>query len=91
MLDTYIQLTPRERWKIKKIILDVRFDPEPDDVMKIRIEYLSYNYIKAYDENDYWMMYYVERGTVFCVLCGRDSSYIDLLEDLVISHPIEPN
>jgi len=90
-LDTYIQLAPRERFKIKKIILDVRFDPDPDDIMKIRINYLGLPYVKAYDENDYWLMYFIERGVVICALCGRDSSYINLLEDLVASNPPDPN
>jgi hypothetical protein len=90
-LNGYVQLTPRERWKIKQIISEIRQDPTPDDIKKIPIPYLGSMYVKAYDDDDFWVLYYVEQGIVCCVSCGRDSSYIDILEDLVVSRPPDPN
>jgi hypothetical protein len=57
-------------------------DPDPDDVWKIRLPYLGAMYVKAIDDEGYWLLYFVQNGTVWCVSCGHGSEQVDVLVDL---------
>jgi hypothetical protein len=80
--NAYALLRPQQRGHVKRLVAEVCRDPEPDDVWKIRLPYLGAMYVKAIDDEGYWLLYYVQEGTVYCVSCGQDSPFIDPVEDL---------
>ncbi len=79
---TYALLTPSERAHIKRLVTEVRTDPDPDDIRKIRIPYLGSLYVQAIDDEGYWLLYFVQNQVVYCVSCGHGSPHTDPLVDL---------
>ena len=76
-------MSPVQRGHIKRLGAGVRGDPTPDEVWKISLPYLGAMYVKAVDDDGYWLLYFEQNQTVYCVSCGKDSPYIDVLADLI--------
>lgn len=87
--NTYALLSPAQRSHIKQLVDRVRISPERDDVWKIGVPYLGAMYVKAFDDDGYWLLYFVQEGILNCVACGLDSPYTDVLVDLTPDLPFE--
>ena len=44
-------------------------------------------YVKAIDDDGYWLLYYEQAGTVYCVSCGHESPFIDQVVDAADADP----
>lgn len=84
-LDAYLQLRPDQQQRIRALIAEVRQTPNPDDIRRIRVESVNGIHCKAFDEDaSLWLVYYVQNQIVWCVSCGHETPYIDVMTDLKI-------
>jgi hypothetical protein len=85
--NAYALLTPRQRGYVKRLVAEVCRDPAPDDNRTIRLPYLGAMYVKAIDDDGYWLLYYEQDGTIYCVSCSHESPFIDPVVDIVDADP----